>query len=45
VRVDTAIGSMQVILPTWRSTIDPQPGLTVWVSWHEDASVLLVDDR
>ncbi len=45
VRVDTVIGSMQVIAPTWRSTIDPQPGVPVWLSWPDDASVLLADDR
>jgi len=45
VRVDTAIGSMQVIAPAWRSKFDPQPGIPVWLSWADDASVVLADDR
>ena len=45
VRVDTVIGSMQVVAPAWQSKIDLQPGVAVWLSWLDDASVVLADDR
>jgi putative spermidine/putrescine transport system ATP-binding protein len=45
VRVGTDIGEMQVVVPAWRSAIEPVPGSRVWLSWPSDASVLLRDDR
>ena len=45
VRVATDIGSMQVVVPAWRSAIGPAPGSHVWLSWPHDASVVLRDDR
>jgi ABC-type Fe3+/spermidine/putrescine transport system ATPase subunit len=45
VRVATDIGSMQVVVPVWRSAIEPAAGSPVWLSWSSDASVILRDDR
>jgi putative spermidine/putrescine transport system ATP-binding protein len=45
VRVTTDIGSMQVVVPVWRSAIEPAAGSRVWLSWSSDASVMLHDDR
>jgi putative spermidine/putrescine transport system ATP-binding protein len=45
VRVATDIGGMQVVVPAWRSPIEPKPGANVWLSWPKDASVVLRDDR
>ena len=45
VRVATDIGSMQVVVPAWRSAVEPAPGSHVWLSWPNDASVVLRDDR
>ena len=45
VRVATDIGSMQVVMPVWRSAIEPVAGSRVWLSWSDDASVMLRDDR
>ena len=43
--VETALGRVQVVTPTWRSAITPTPGLAVWLTWDDDASVLLTDER
>jgi putative spermidine/putrescine transport system ATP-binding protein len=45
VRLATDIGSMQVVVPVWRSAIEPAAGAHVWLSWTSDASVILRDDR
>ena len=45
VRVKTAIRPMQVVVPAWRSTTELEPGAQVWLSWDNDASVVLRDDR
>ena len=45
VRVATAIGPMQVVVPAWRTTMEPATGSSVWLSWPNDASVVLRDDR
>ena len=45
VRVATDIGAMQVVVPAWRTAIEPAPGSQVWLSWAQDASVVLRDDR
>jgi len=45
VRVATDIGSMQVMVPAWRSAIEPAAGSHGWLSWSSDASVMLHDDR
>ena len=36
---------MQVVVPAWRTAIEPAPGSQVWLSWPKDASVVLRDDR
>jgi hypothetical protein len=36
---------MQVVVPVWRSAIEPAAGAHVWLSWTSDASVILRDDR
>ena len=45
IRMDTPLGEIEVMTSTWRSGLAPQPGMAVWLSWDDDASVLLVDDR
>jgi spermidine/putrescine ABC transporter ATP-binding subunit len=45
VRVDTALGSMQVVVASWLTTMEPQPGASVWLAWAEDAAVVVQDDR
>ena len=45
IRVDTALGELHVLTSTWRNTLAPQPGMPVWLSWDDGASVVLTDDR
>jgi spermidine/putrescine ABC transporter ATP-binding subunit len=45
VRTATDIGEMQVVRPAWGSAFEPEPGSQVWLSWSQDASVILHDDR
>lgn len=43
-RVETAIGIMQVALGTWKSPVDPAEGTKIWLTWDEEASVVLSED-
>jgi len=45
VRTATDCGEMQVVRPAWGSAFEPEPGSQVWLSWSQDASVILHDDR
>jgi ABC-type Fe3+/spermidine/putrescine transport system ATPase subunit len=45
VRVDTALGSMQVVVAGWLTATEPAMGATVWLSWDADAAVVVQDDR
>jgi putative spermidine/putrescine transport system ATP-binding protein len=43
-RVETRVGLMQVALTTWKSPVDPVPAVNIWLSWDEEASVMLKED-
>jgi putative spermidine/putrescine transport system ATP-binding protein len=43
-RVETAIGIMQVALATWKAPVDPVAGANIWLSWDEEASIALKED-
>jgi spermidine/putrescine ABC transporter ATP-binding subunit len=45
VRVATAIGAVQAVVPVWRSAMALEPGSSVWLSWQYDAAAVLRDDR
>ena len=45
IRLETALGVMEVVQPTWRSAFEPTEGGQAWLSWEDDASVVLLDDR
>ncbi len=44
-RVDTAMGSLAVVVPSWRAPFKPVSGQQVWLSWAPDAAVIVTDDR
>jgi putative spermidine/putrescine transport system ATP-binding protein len=43
--VRTDLGDMNVSQPTWRASVEPTEGLSVWLAWDADASVVVRDDR
>jgi putative spermidine/putrescine transport system ATP-binding protein len=43
--VDTPVGPLWVTQTTWQSSFVPSPGRPVWLSWSNDAAVLVEDDR
>jgi putative spermidine/putrescine transport system ATP-binding protein len=45
VRATTPLGAMQVIVPSGTGAAEPTRGDKVWLSWNEDAAVVLADDR
>lgn len=45
VRATTPLGSMQAIVPSGLGGIEPAPGSKVWLTWADDAAVVLTDDR
>ncbi|KPF70832.1 hypothetical protein IP69_08800 [Bosea sp. AAP35] len=45
IRATTPLGPMQAIVPSGMGAAEPAPGDNVWLSWNEDAAVVLADDR
>jgi putative spermidine/putrescine transport system ATP-binding protein len=43
-RVETRVGLMQATLATWKSPVDPVAAVNIWLSWDEEASVMLKED-
>ena len=44
-RVDTPMGNLAVVIPSWRASFKPECDQRVWLSWAPDAAVVVVDDR
>lgn len=44
-RVDTAMGILSVVMPSWRASFRPDCDQRVWLSWAPDAAVVVADDR
>jgi putative spermidine/putrescine transport system ATP-binding protein len=43
--INTApLGELMVTAAAWRSEVEPAPGRPVWLSWSDDASVVVADD-
>jgi putative spermidine/putrescine transport system ATP-binding protein len=43
--VETPIGDLTVMHPTWRASFVPVTGKAVWLAWAPDAAVVVRDDR
>jgi ABC-type Fe3+/spermidine/putrescine transport system ATPase subunit len=43
--VETPIGDLTVMHPTWRAPFVPATGKPVWLAWAPDAAVVVRDDR
>ena len=44
-RVDTPVGNLAVVMPSWRAPFKPECHQRVWLSWAADAAVIVADDR
>ena len=44
-RVDTLMGNLSVVMPSWRASFKPECDQRVWLSWAADAAVVVADDR
>jgi spermidine/putrescine ABC transporter ATP-binding subunit len=44
-RVATPMGSLAVVMPSWRAPFKPERDQRVWLSWAPDAAVIVTDDR
>lgn len=44
-QVETPLGRLSVVTPTWRARLTPERGQPVWLSWSPDAAVVVTDDR
>ena len=44
-QVETPLGRLAVVTPTWRARFVPERGQPVWLSWSPDAAVVVTDDR
>jgi putative spermidine/putrescine transport system ATP-binding protein len=43
--VETPVGALTVMHPTWRAPFVPEAGKAVWLAWTADAAVVVRDDR
>jgi putative spermidine/putrescine transport system ATP-binding protein len=44
-QVDTALGHLAALQPTWQSDYVPGIGQSVWLSWEANAAQIVLDDR
>ena len=44
-QVSTSLGPLGVVAPTWGARFAPARGQAVWLSWPDDAAVVVTDDR